>query len=176
MNLKSHQIGKVIKPKGIKGEVLIKLFTDFPKNLKRNTVLYLQEDLFEKNRLLIEKIVCDGGIATIKFYEVNTREKAQELKGFSLFIPSCKSPKLPANSYWIYQIIGLDVYDENDRHLGKIEEIMRTKVNDIYIVRKEGDTCKKKEYLIPAIKDIVKKIDLNSKKMVIKMMAGMEDI
>ncbi|GAH04720.1 unnamed protein product, partial [marine sediment metagenome] len=87
-----------------------------------------------------------------------------------------KSPKLPANSYWIYQIIGLDVYDENDRHLGKIEEIMRTKVNDIYIVRKEGDTCKKKEYLIPAIKDIVKKIDLNSKKMVIKMMAGMEDI
>ena len=176
MNLKSHQIGKIIKPKGIKGKVVIKLFTDFPENLKRNTALYLKEDLFEKSRLLIENIVCDGNIATIKFYEINTREKAQGLKGSSLFIPSCKSPKLPANSYWIYQIVGLDVYDENDRYLGKIKEIMRTKVNDIYIVNKEENTGKKKEYLIPAIKDIVKKIDLNNKKMIIKMIAGMEDI
>lgn len=169
-------IGKIIKPKGIKGDIVVKLLTDFPGRIKRNTILYLQENLSENSKLSIEKIVLAGDIAKIKFIEVNTRNKAEELKGSFLFIPSCKSPKLSADSYWVHQIIGLDVYNKNGQYLGKIEEILRTKANDIYVVKKKVDSGKKKEYLIPAIKKVVKKIDLSSNKMVIEMIPGMEDI
>lgn len=194
MTPKSHLIGNIIRVKGINGDVTVKLLTDFPKNLKRNTVLYLQENLSEENKLSIEKIVLSGDIAKIKFVNINNRDKAKELIGSFLYKESCKSPKLPTNSYWAYQIIGLRVYDEDDNNLGIVEEIWRTKVNDIYVVRSKNEvdnkdtvvnkvelksrdfTHKKKEYLIPAVKDIVKEVDLKNKKMIVKMIPGMEDI
>ncbi len=194
MTPKSHLIGNIIRVKGINGDVTVKLLTDFPKNLKRNTVLYLQENLSEENKLSIEKIVLSGDIAKIKFVNINNRDKAKELIGSFLYKKSCKSPKLPTNSYWAYQIIGLKVYDEDDNNLGIVEEIWRTKVNDIYVVRSKNEvdnkdtvvnkvelksmdfTHKKKEYLIPAVKDIVKEVDLKNKKMIVKMIPGMEDI
>jgi 16S rRNA processing protein RimM len=187
-------IGNIIRVKGIKGDVIVKLLTDFPKNLKRNTILYLQENLSEENKLSIEKIVLSGDIAKIKFANINSRDKAKELIGSFLYIKSCKSPKLPTNSYWAYQVIGLKVYDEEDNNLGVLEEIWRTKANDIYVVRSKDEmdnkglvvnrgklkkkdfTHKKKEYLIPAVKEIVKKVDLRNKKMIVKMIPGMEDI
>jgi 16S rRNA processing protein RimM len=187
-------IGNIIRAKGIKGDVIVKLLTDFPKNLKRNTILYLQENLPEENKLSIEKIVLSGDIAKIKFANINNRDKAKELIGSFLYRKSCKSPKLPANSYWAYQIIGLKVYDEEDNNLGLVEEIWRTKASDIYVVRSKNEidnkdivvnkvklkskdfTHKKKEYLIPAVKDIVKKVDLKNKKMIVKIIPGMEDI
>lgn len=187
-------IGNITRVKGINGDVTVKLLTDFPKNLKRNTVLYLQENLSEENKLSIEKIVLSGDIAKIKFVNINNRDRAKELIGSFLYKKSCKSPKLSTNSYWAYQIIGLKVYDEDDNNLGVVEEIWRTKTNDIYVVRSKNEvdnkdtvvnkvelksrdfTHKKKEYLIPAVKDIVKEVDLKNKKMIVKMIPGMEDI
>ncbi|MCK4376695.1 MAG: 16S rRNA processing protein RimM [Actinomycetia bacterium] len=194
MTPKSHLIGNITRVKGINGDVTVKLLTDFPKNLKRNTVLYLQENLSEENKLSIEKIVLSGDIAKIKFVNINNRDRAKELIGSFLYKKSCKSPKLSTNSYWAYQIIGLKVYDEDDNNLGVVEEIWRTKTNDIYVVRSKNEvdnkdtvvnkvelksrdfTHKKKEYLIPAVKDIVKEVDLKNKKMIVKMIPGMEDI
>jgi 16S rRNA processing protein RimM len=76
---------------------------------------------------------------------------------------------LPEGVYYHYQIIGLGVYTVDGDYLGKIMSIFETGSNDVYVVRGED-----KEYLIPAIKDVIKEIDLEAKKMIVKLMEAEE--
>ena len=75
------------------------------------------------------------------------------------------------DEYFWYELIGLRVYLETDKYIGTIRHILPTGCNDIYIVR-EGKT----EIFIPAIHDVVKKIDLPNKKMIISEMEGLLDL
>ena len=73
--------------------------------------------------------------------------------------------------YFWYELIGLDVYLVSGEYIGKIENILPTGSNDVYIVGKE-----EKEYLIPAIEDVVKEIDIERKKMIIEPLEGLLEL
>jgi len=87
------------------------------------------------------------------------------LKGKLLMVTRAEVAPLPAGSYYVFDIIGLEVYDEAGTLLGKVNDVLVTGSNDVYIVEKADD----KPLLIPAIKDVVKLIDIDGRRIVVKL-------
>jgi len=107
----------------------------------------------------------------IKFVGLDDATTADTLRGRDLSIPLEKLAQLPPDSYYQHDILGLHVATLNGRELGTIIEIMETGSNDVYVVK--GDDGK--QVLLPAIKDVVKQVDLIRQMMYIEPMAGLLD-
>ena len=83
--------------------------------------------------------------------------------------PREKARKLPKNTYFIADLIGLEVYKEDGSLLGKVDDIYNTGASDIYVIK---DTLGK-QILLPAIKDVIKQIDLEQEKIVVHLLEGL---
>ena len=97
---------------------------------------------------------------------MNTAEK---YKGMYLKIKREDAVQLPKNSYFIADLLGLQVYDENNILLGYLEDIFPTGSNDVYVVKTQDG----KQILLPAIKSVIKNIDLQTKKITVKLIEGL---
>jgi 16S rRNA processing protein RimM len=101
---------------------------------------------------------------------IGTVEEAQQWRGCEVCVERSALPPLDDGSHYWFEIIGLDVYTLDDRHLGRIEAIFHTGSNDVYVVRKG-----KKEILIPAIRSIVTQIDLERRHVKVDLPEGLDD-
>lgn len=108
-------------------------------------------------------------MAFIQLDGVNSRDDAERLRGAELLLPANEMPPLPDGRYYRFQIEGLAVRTNDGRHLGVIEEIMETGVNDVYVVRPDHGP----EILVPAIPDVIVSVDLAKGEMVIEPLEGM---
>lgn len=167
MDKKLIIIGEVVRAQGIKGKLKVRPFADLDIFEKINGVyLGKGEETSKYYRVVSSQI--HKGAAILSLDGIETMTGAEELIGSRLFIEKDSLEKLPEGEYYWFQIIGLDAYTEDGRRLGKIEEIFPTGSNDVYVVR-EGS----KEYLIPAIEEVVKDIDVPAGRMIISPMKGL---
>jgi 16S rRNA processing protein RimM len=104
------------------------------------------------------------------FEGINSREEAAMLRKAVIEVQEKNLPALPANKFYHCQIIGLIVVTHEGKRIGRVAEIIETGGNDVYVVKGEG-----KEYLIPAIKDVISCIDLSSGTIIIAPMKGLLD-
>lgn len=116
----------------------------------------------------IDSVRLHKGQALLKLAGVDDANAAETLRGFFLMVPIDQAKRLPRGTYYLYQIMGLDVYTTEGDLLGKLDEVLSTAANDVYIVRGAGVTDAAGELLVPAIKDIVKKIDVEGGRIVIR--------
>jgi len=107
-----------------------------------------------------------GAIVSLK--SVKDIEDAQKLVGHELYIEKEQMEDLPAGEYYRYELIGLEVITDEGIHLGKIEDLLPTGSNDVFIVRDEG-----KENMIPATKEVIRDIDIAKGKMIIRPLEKM---
>lgn len=162
-------IGKVLKGKGV--ERILKVL---PLTFDPSRFLTLHEVFFQKDDTLIKreiedvKVMPDHVLLTIK--GLDTAEKTVAFHDSEVKIPETESPPLPEGTFYHYQIIGLDVFTDTGTHLGKVHQIIETGSNDVYSVVKNG-----KEILIPAIEEIVERIDIKAGSIVIHPMKGLLD-
>jgi len=164
-------VGKVKSAHGVKGEIKVSLLTDYPAKFKPGFRVYISSQAEKGKRpLIVEKVRFSKDAVIVKFQGMDNRKEAQSLKGCLLEIPVEEAESLPEGTYWHYQIIGLSVYTTEEKFLGKISDILRTGSNDVYRVRPVGEG---KEILIPAIKEVVKKVDLKAGRMVIEPLPGL---
>lgn len=162
-------VGRVLREWGLKGEVIVLPLTFDPERFsKLNEVAVQVQDRIEHKKL--RSVRPHQNNLLIGFEGCKTPEDAKRYRGALVKIKGSESPKLPDGVYYRYQIIGLSVYTINGDHLGKIASIFETGSNDVYVVRGE-----EREYLIPAIKDVVKEIDLEEKKVIVKLMEVEEE-
>jgi 16S rRNA processing protein RimM len=154
-------------PHGLKGEVSAEMLTEFPKRFKglrrlyigeSDTILYLEGYRFHKDRILL------------KFRDIDTPEDASRLRGAMLTVPADETVQLPRDHYYHYQLIGLEVRTTDGRVLGKLEDILTTTSNDVFIVR--GPLG---EILLPATKEVVREVDVASGTMIVQPLPGMVD-
>lgn len=158
-------VARVVGAHGIRGEVRCEVITDFPERLKRTERLYLGED---HTPIAIERARLDRHGAILKLGGVASRDDAERLRGRMLYVAEADAVKLPGDSYFWHQIIGLRVRSDAGEDLGQVAEIIPTGSNDVYVVRADG-----REILLPAIKDVVREIDLAGGIMTVHMMEGL---
>lgn len=96
----------------------------------------------------------------VAFEGVSTREEARRLVGSEILVEQHRFPKLENGSYYWFELIGLAVYSTDGRYLGRLEAVMPTGSNDVYVVKNPAAPAGSKEVLIPALESVVVEIDL----------------
>jgi 16S rRNA processing protein RimM len=157
-------IGKILGAQGNKGEVKALPLTDFPQRFEKLKEVYLGKG----QKVQIEGFRYHKGKIILKFSGYDSLEEALQLKGKVMMVEEKDAVKLPQGSYFIHDIIGLDVFTPEGKYLGKIREVFSTLSNDVYVIEKEAE-----EILIPATKELVKEIDLQNRRMSINLMKGL---
>ena len=161
-------IAKVVSTQGNKGEVNIFPLTDLANRFKNLTTVFLRNNN-SQTTLNIEKIRIKENTVVLKFKNIENIKEAKMIVGSFLEVERKNAVKLPKDTYFIFEIIGLEVYAENNIFLGKVENVISTGSNDVYIVKDKN----KKELFIPAIHEVVKNVNLEKKRINIKMVDGL---
>lgn len=162
------EVGQIVNTNGLKGLLKVNPFTDDITRFERLKTILVEhkKELFEFE---IESVRYQKKQVLLKLKGIDTIEEAEKYREDYLKINRNKEEKLPEDTYYIVDLIGLDVYTENGELLGKLDDIFSTGSNDVYVVKNsEG-----KQILLPAISDVIKNIDLEQKKIVVNLIEGL---
>ncbi len=164
-------IGKIVGTFGYRGQVRVLPLTDFParfKDLKEIRLCF-----GDKIKILtVEETKPHNDIFLIKLESIDSKESAQEYKNALLRVTEDEIYPLPEGYYYHFQLKNIDVYDKKLGFLGKLVDILETGANDVYVIKSEEYG----EILIPAIKQVIKNIDIKTNKMLVELLEGLIDI
>jgi 16S rRNA processing protein RimM len=159
-------VGEILKPWGFRGEVKVKIISDYPNRLVKHKTLYIGEP---PRAFQVERARLHSGYALVKFVGLDDEQSVAKMRGEIVHIPADQAAPLKKNQFYHHQIIGLNVVTENGEPVGTLDEILETGANDVYLVH----TPDGKEILLPAIKSVVKHIDLEAKTMTVELIPGL---
>jgi len=161
-------IGYIDKAHGIKGVVKVKPTTDFPPRFKELKTVFLERSQGRIEEFGITKVIIRGQIIYLSLKDIDTREKALAVKGCTINIKREDSLPLQDGHYYHFEIIGLRVKSTTGQYLGHVDEVWDLPANVVFVVKD-----KQREYLIPAIKDVIHEIDLQREEIIIHPMDGL---
>lgn len=152
------QIAVIVKPQGLSGELKCKLFNPNGEILKNVKEIYLEgKDV--PSRIVSMRFLNE--FLYLKLGTINSREKADLLRGFGVYVDKTLID-IPNNEYIISDIIGSEVLSEDGEHIGKLIDVQNYGATDLFVVEQY-----KREYLVPFVDDIVKKILPKQKQIIV---------
>jgi 16S rRNA processing protein RimM len=158
-------VGKIRRPHGVNGEMLVEVYTDFPERLRPKTKLYAGET----HRLLtIRTCRKQNNNLLLTFNGINSPEEGHRYQNQILYVKTADRPVLPEGEFYHYELLGLEVVNEAGWPLGILTEIISTGANDVYVVTQNGQ-----ELLLPAIRDVVLNINLDANTMRVHILPGL---
>ncbi len=166
--LPNLEIGQIVNTFGIKGMVKVKPFTDDIRRFDELKTVYIEKNS-NQTEYEIEEVKYHKDMVLIKFKEIDKVEQAEMLRNSYLTVSRESVEKLEEGRYYIVDLLGLEVYTDEQILLGTLEDIFNTGSNDIYVVKdKQG-----KQILLPAIQDVIKQIDIENKKIIVHLLPGL---
>jgi 16S rRNA processing protein RimM len=162
------QIGVVVAPHGLRGELRIGLNTDFPDRFDGLAEVFVRPARGPGRMVPIvgSRYRPDKNQVLLTLEGCASREAAEQLVGATLWVQESQLVPLEGDVYYEFQIIGLTVKTTDGETIGPITEIIHTGTNDVYVTER----C-----LIPAIPDVVRKVDLGNGELTIAVMPGLLD-
>ncbi len=162
------EIGQIVNTFGIKGMVKVNPFTDNVKRFDKLETIYIQSKEGNKE-YQIEEVKYQKNVVLLKFKGIDTIEQAEKLRQGYLLIDRDKEEPLEEGVYYIVDLIGLEVYTDEGKLLGNVDDIFNTGSNDIYVV-KDGLG---KQILLPGIPEVLKEINLEKKRITVHLIPGL---
>ncbi len=159
-------VARIVAPFGIKGEVKADILTEFPDRLANRDKVFLGREDDEPRTYLLRGVRFHLGQLLLTLAGVEDRTTAEALRGLLVQIPASEAVPPPPGSSYVHQIVGLEVWGLDGVLWGKVAGIMTTGSNDVYIV--EGE---RGEFLVPAVPDFVRQVDLDQGRMTVDMAA-----
>ena len=153
------KIAKIVNTHGVRGEVKAVALSDFPDRYSSLKEVYIEKNNSYRE-CTVEGIRWSNKYLLIKFEGIENLEQAALLKNKYLEVDFEDTVPLPEGTYYLFEIMGLKVFDSEGKYLGIIQDILQTSANDVYVAKQEND----KELLIPALRKIVRDVDLQNKK------------
>lgn len=147
-------IGRLRRPHGVKGEIIMEVLTNFPDRLHANMLVCVGE---EHELHEIEQLRSHNKAVIIKFTGLDDRDQVGRLRNEIVYLQSADYPELPEGEYYYFQLLGLLVLDESGKELGYLVEILETGANDVYVVRSADGN----EILLPAIHSVILEVNLD---------------
>lgn len=162
------QVGVISSTHGVRGEVKVFPTTDDVKRFKKLKNVILDTGK-EQVPLEIEGVKFFKQFAILKFKGIDNINEIEKYKGKSLLVNRENAVKLRKNEYFIADMIGMNVFTEDEKLFGILKDVMPTGANDVYIIQ----TSEEKEVLVPAIKQCILSVDVEQRKMVIHLLEGL---
>lgn len=158
------KVGKIVSAVGIKGEVKVYPYTDYPERFEELEGVYADGEWLEIDRVRYQK-----NMAVIKFAGTDDRNAAEALRDRYLTIDRKDLRQLDEDEYFIFDLIGLQAQKEDGTFLGTVSDVIQNTAQDLYeITAQDGQ-----KYLIPAVREFVTDIDINHGIMRIKPIEGL---
>lgn len=162
------QVGVISSTHGVRGEVKVFPTTDDMNRFKKLKQVILDTGK-EKMILEVQGVKFFKQFAILKFKGIDNINDIEKYKGKSLFVDREHAVKLKKDEYFIADMIGMDVYTEDDKIFGVLKDVIETGANDVYEISSEQYG----EVLVPAIKQCILKVDIENKKMIIHLLEGL---
>ena len=162
------ETGKIVGTHGVRGMVRVQPWCDDGEFLTQ--FKYLYTDCEGKNKLKIKSAKPHGNVVLMAIDGVDSIESAEKLRGSVIYIDR-KDVKLPEGRYFISDILGCSVYDaDTNEILGTLSDVTETGANDVWHIKNNG-----KEYLVPAIADVIVEVNPGENSVVIRPLKGIFD-
>ena len=168
MKQEYFEIGQIVNTFGIKGFVKVNTFTDDMQRFGELNYVFVVRNK-ELLKMQIEEVKYHKNVVLVKFKGVEDINMAEKYKGCYLKIKREDARKLPKDTYFIADLIGIKVYDEEGNLLGKVDDIYNNKVHDIYVVKNDLG----KQILLPSTKEVIKQIDVDEERIVVHLIEGL---
>ena len=141
-------IGKIRRTHGVHGELLIDLLTEFPQRFKKGSVVMVGKK-YDRYTISTFRLTANG--ALISFEGLTDCDQAAFLRNQMIYGTTAESPRLAEGEFYHHEVLGMDVVTESGQRIGKVDEIIETGANDVYVViNEEGQ-----EILLPVIKSVI---------------------
>lgn len=158
MNEELVAVAKITKSRGLRGELIADVLTDFPGRFEElETVIALLPD-GERRELKIEKFWFQKERVILKFAEFDSIETAEKLRGAEICIPESEAVELDTDEYFDWELENCEVETVEGEKIGRVKEIMRTGGTEILVVQGA-----EKDYLIPFAEAICPEVDVENK-------------
>ncbi|HOQ36719.1 MAG TPA: ribosome maturation factor RimM [Acetivibrio sp.] len=166
------EVGKIINTHGIAGELKIMPLTDDPKRFDKLKWVYISPKISdEMKKYDVVRVRYHKNFVIMKVKDIDDLNTAEKYKEQFLIVDRKDAVKLPKDTFFICDLIGMEVFDEEGKSLGFLKEVLQTGSNDVYVVK--GDNSR--EILIPALKSVVKKVCFEENKMEVILPQGLID-
>lgn len=162
------EIGRVVRPHGLTGRVKVMSYLESTGMLHDVSGLFVGGSVQEAVFFPVAAVQTGKDFFILQLGGIDDRDAAERLRGSSVWISSEKTVKPADGEYYWSEIIGLQVLTEEEQILGRIESVFPTGSNDVYVCR-GGD----REILLPAIEEVVRKIDTDRGVMVVRLLKGL---
>jgi len=161
-------IAKIVGTHGIKGTFRVYSYAESLSVFKPDSSILIRDTRGYEESYVVNWAKPHKQIILLSLEDITNISQAEPLIGSELFISKSDLPKLENGTYYWFDIIGLSVFTIDDKYIGRIESIIPTGSNDVFVV-KDGD----KEILIPGLESVVLSIDLNKKIMRVDLPDGL---
>jgi 16S rRNA processing protein RimM len=165
-------IGEIVAPHGLQGEVRVVPLTDFPDRFARTARVWVDAPGGEPagEPVKVEWSRRQGRVLVLKLTGVDSVAAAERLRGELLFVLREEAVPLPEGRFYRFELVGLQVVEENGRPVGELVQVLDNPANDLFVVRRPGGGP---DVLVPAVKSVVREIDLPGGRLVVSLPPGL---
>lgn len=161
------KIGKIVNTVGLKGEVKVYNYSDRSEIYENTSHIYVENDL-----TAVESVRVQKNMVILKLEGISDRDRAEALRGRELYVTEEDLLELPQGQYYVRDIIGMAVREENGTFLGEVTDVIQNTAQDIFEVQKQGG----KKVLIPKVDEFVLNIDIEKKEILVRLIDGLMDL
>ena len=162
------RLGKVTNAFGLKGELRVYPYTDYKEKFEE--INYVLMDDF---RYTIENVRYMKALVVLKLTGIDDRTSAEACKEKDLFLFLSDAPPLPEDTYYVKDLIGLAVVDEEGKHVGRLSDVIINSAQDIYMVEPhEGG----KPFPVPAVEEFIKEVNMEKGMLCIRLIEGLREL
>jgi 16S rRNA processing protein RimM len=165
-------IGQVLRPQGVRGELRVRLMTNYPEHflqLDRVGMGHDDQAMTDITLREVERVRLHQAYGILKLADVDDRDDADLLREQFVMVPLDDAVPLDEDEYYHFQLIGLTMVTDADEILGDVTDILETGANDVYVV----NGPRYGEILVPAIASVVQEIDLDARRIIITPLPGL---
>ncbi len=155
------EVGRLRRSHGVNGEIILEVFSEKLSHFKPGKIIFIGQS---HQPMTIASVRPHDSMLLVKFDGIDTPEDLASYRNQLVYIPVSQLPSLPKGEHYFYQLIGLEVVDQHGEFLGILTEIIQTGSAPVYVVTSTDGH----ELLFPAIPDVVKKIDIEARKIIIQ--------
>lgn len=159
-------VGRLQRPHGVRGEMLMAVMTDFPERLKPGVVLYMG-NRYQPVEITRFRHHNKGTLVTLEGY--HSRQDVEHLRNQDLFVKVEDRPPLEEGEYYLHELIGMGVVTDQGEALGRVAEMIETGANDVFVVRPEEG----QDVLLPFTDEVILAIDVPNKQMTVHLLEGL---
>ncbi|MGA9119087.1 MAG: ribosome maturation factor RimM [Bacteroidota bacterium] len=161
-------IGRIVKPFGIGGEVVVQSMTGTPSRFRQLKSVYIGAGDKAPVTITIERVAIEKRGVRVKFEGIADRTEAEHLVGSLLMVAENDRAKLPRGRFYVHDVVGMRVVDDIRGEIGRVRDVLKYPAHDVYVIDWNGGS-----YMIPAVKEFVVQFDVPGKTLHVHLIEGM---